>query len=90
MVLLMVGDVVLSVKEMNILVTALVAMVDRSFKPCSIRSNGSFNVQCTDGKRRRLSRDELVSLNNTLSVLAGQGVVLSVDDATNIVKEAVR
>lgn len=66
----------LSDKEMNILSTALVTLVDSSL--CTRDRRGRFKIRCGDGKRRKLSKAELVEIADKLSILAGHGSVKEV------------
>lgn len=78
----MVGEV-LSVKELNILSTAIVTLIES--KRCTLKGNGKYNIICTDQKRRRMSPDKITDLIDRLSVAAGQGNIKA--DALLIGKE---
>jgi len=59
--------------EMNVLSTALIALVDSS--ACKRNKKGLFVVRCGDGRKRKFTEKQFIRLIDKLAVLAGHGSV---------------
>lgn len=70
--------------EMNILSTAIVALVDSD--ACSRKKDGRYRIRCTNGKNYKITQEEFFILADKIATHSGHDSVK--DDALEVAREA--